>query len=623
MYDIISLLKLMKVKVEGIMFANLKIRTKIIILCVSIIIVNSSATGYLYYNYAFKDTLKNTYTSSEDIIYQVNNYITDKLGTIIRSVHAMFNNVSFTLPLSDYLNNPSSKNYTAMLGYAADSLTELCQADKYIHSAYIYTKYSDFNDFSKTKQHDFEFTKSVFYKQFEKDPTKTIAWFPAMQDQIFVGNEIVIPIVFRFQIFGSRENIYLLVNLNQSTFMDYLDTNFVSVDKLFIVDSDGNNIVNYGDNEKLITEFFTDDSIGSKTAICNEVTYQGEVCLVAFSKIRANNWELYSIKSKSDLLRNLEALRTFLAYILLFGVFISIILIVLFAIGITSPINQLAKIMRKAYKEEFHVQFNYPYNNEVGDMADSFNHMIGEINHLIFELNFTIEALKEEKENVRNVQRQKRIAELKALQAQINPHFLYNTLNAITWQATDQGSSEISILSNSLGKFFRLSLSKGNEVITLKDEIEHVRNYLDIQMIRYKSKLNYQIDVENELLNVPMIKLILQPLVENSIYHGIKLKDIEGYIRIYVTKHMEANGLTVIKICVEDNGNGIAEEKLRKINSSLMEGNTTQKEGYGIYNVNERIKLYYGESYGLMFESKFGEWTRATIIIPTQITEVD
>jgi two-component system sensor histidine kinase YesM len=224
---------------------------------------------------------------------------------------------------------------------------------------------------------------------------------------------------------------------------------------------------------------------------------------------------------------------------------------------------------------------------------------------------------------VKNVQKQKRIAELKALQAQINPHFLYNTLNAITWQAADQGASEISILANSLGKFFRLSLSKGNEVISLKDEIEHVRSYLDIQRIRYKSKLNYQIHVDHELLGISTIKLILQPLVENSIYHGIKLKEQEGQINISFSKHIEDNGITVIKMCVEDNGIGIEDDKLKSINECLMEGNSIQKEGYGIYNVNERIKLYYGDTYGLMFESKFGEWTRATIIIPTRITEVD
>jgi two-component system sensor histidine kinase YesM len=385
------------------------------------------------------------------------------------------------------------------------------------------------------------------------------------------------------------------------------------------VDQQGNNIVNYSANESEIVSSFPEELSGNKKAVCKAVDYKGEEYLCTFTTIKTNDWKLYSVKSKYDLLGNLASLRKFIVLILILGVIISVIVTVLLAISITTPINHLVRIMRRADQQDFHVKFQYPYKNEVGNLADGFNYMIGEIDHLISELNVSIEALKEEKENVKNVQKQKRLAELKALQAQINPHFLYNTLNAITWQAADQGASEISILSNSLGKFFRLSLSNGNEIITLKDEIEHVRSYLNIQRIRYKTKLNYEIEVEEELLGIPTIKLILQPLVENSIYHGIKLKDSEGLIRIYSSKHIGENGILVVKLCVEDNGYGIEEDKLLSINSGLMEGKNHQKEGYGIYNVNERIKLYYGEDYGLMFESKFGEWTRATIIIPAQI----
>ena len=578
--------------------------------------------GYLYYNYAFTDTLENTYSSSEDIIYQANTYLTDKLGSVIRRVYAMCSNVSFTTLMSDYLNNPGSENYTEVLGYVADSLTEIYQGDRYIHSIFMYTDLSSFDNFSRIRNHNFDFKESDFYKTFENDPNKSIAWFPAMKDQIFTDHDMVIPVVFRFLVVGSVKHVYIVVNLQQTTIQKYLAENYISVDKLFIVDEAGRNIVNFGTKESSIVDSFSDDELDNNKALCKRVNYMGEEYLGTYTIIKANNWRLYSIKSKSDLLRNLAALRTFIILILILGVIISIIITVILAFSITTPMNNLMKIMRRANQQDFHVKFIYPYKNEVGNLADSFNYMISEIDHLISELNVNIEALKDEKELVKNVQKQKRLAELKALQAQINPHFLYNTLNAITWQAADQGASEISILSNSLGKFFRLSLSKGNEIITLRDEIEHVRSYLNIQRIRYKSKLNYQIDVDEELLGIPTIKLILQPLVENSIYHGIKLKDSEGLIRIYTSKNIGENGILVVKICVEDNGYGIEAEKLREINAGLLEGKRKQEEGYGIYNVNERIKLYYGDAYGLMFESKFGEWTRATIIIPTQIMEV-
>lgn len=602
------------------LFGNLKIRTKIILLCVSILFLNSSVAGYLYYNYAFSDTLENTYSSSEDIIYQANTYLTDKLGSVIRRVYAMCSNLSFTSAMSNYLNNPQSENYTEIQGYVADSLTEIYQGDRYIHSIYMYTELSSFDNFSRFRNHDFNFKESEFYQTFEDDPNKSVAWFPARKDQIFADQDIVIPVVFRFLVVGSVEHVYIVVNLQQSTLKKYLAENYTSVDKLFIIDETGNNIVNYTAKEEDVIDSFHEEELDSKKAVCKRVNYGGEEYLGTYTNIRTNNWKLYSIKSKSDLLSNLAALRTFIVLILILGAIISVIITIILAISITTPMNNLVKLMRRADQQDFHVKFIYPYKNEVGNLADSFNYMIGEIDHLISELNVNIEALKEEKEIVKNVQKQKRLAELKALQAQINPHFLYNTLNAITWQAADQGASEISILANSLGKFFRLSLSKGNEIITLRDEIEHVRSYLNIQRIRYKSKLNYEIEIEEDLLGIPMIKLILQPLVENSIYHGIKPKEVEGLIRITSSKNIGENGILVIKLCVEDNGNGIEEESLRQINAALMEGKPKQQEGYGIYNVNERIKLYYGDDYGLMFESKFGEWTRATILFPAQIT---
>lgn len=605
------------------LIGSLKIRTKIIILCSAILLANSSTVGYLYYNYAFKDTLENTYSSSEDIIYQANNYLNDRIGAIVRRVYAMCNNQTFTLAMSTYLNDPECERYSKLLGNIADSITELYQGDRYIHSVYVYTRYGEFDNFSRIKRRDFNFTDSEFYLGFENDPLKTISWFPAMKDKIFTGNDTVIPVVFCFLVVGSRENVYIVVNLQQSEFVKYFKNSYASVDKLFITDKDGNNIVNCGNEEKQIIKNFNEEKLGSKNAICESVLYDKTEYLGTFTKIKTNGWNLYSIKSKTELLSNLEALRVFIIIITLISIGVSILIIALFTYSITAPMNRLDKIMRKAIQQDFKVKFQYPYDNEVGNLANSFNYMIGEIDDLITELNINIEALKEEKENVKTVQKLKRKAELKALQAQINPHFLYNTLNAITWQAADQGASEISILANSLGKFFRLSLSKGNEVITLKEEIEHVRSYLEIQSIRYKSKLNYHIDISHDLLNVPTIKLLLQPLVENAIYHGIKLKEKPGFIHIHFSRHFNDNGITVIKMCVEDDGYGIEEEKLRTVNHCLSEGKINQNEGYGIFNVNERIKLYYGDDYGLMLESKYKEWTRATIIIPAHIMEGD
>lgn len=598
---------------------NLKIKTKIIILCVTVMLINSAVSGKLYYNHAFRDTLNNFNESSQDIANQMNYHMADRFKAITSKVYALANNMSFFVPLIAYINNPDSVNYAKLLGDTADSISELQQSDKYIHSVYIYTSNGSFDNFTRMRRHEFSFESSEMYQFFQDNPNVTIKWFPAMASPIYQGNEQIIPIVYKFKY--ERQYIYIVISLQQSQIVDYLDETYSLYDEIFIVDGDGKSIANFDSSDADVLGMIGKQDLGDKKSIYKEINNHGEKYVATYTQMKNNGWQIYCLKSTKSLLGNLEQLRYYIIIILAISLLLGIIVIICFANTITNPLNQFVNIMKNATKNEFNVQFTYPYENEVGNLAKSFNYMIREMDSLVAKLNIHIEALKEEKDNVRYVQTQKRKAELKALQAQINPHFLYNTLNAITWQAADQGATEISILSQSLGRFFRISLSKGREIITIREELEHVQSYLNIQKIRYKSKINYKIDVPDDLKELYIIKLVLQPLVENAIYHGIKLKETEGFITITVCKQAEANDFPAIKICVEDNGYGIEKESLETINESLSSCIIDRETGYGIYNVNERIKLYYGDAYGLMLESKFRQWTRSTIIIPVQTTE--
>lgn len=585
----------------------------------SILLINTTLAGMLYYNYATKDTLNNYYNSSEDILYQANNHLTDRVQSITKRVHALYNNSYFYKSVNNYLTHADSAKYAKVLGEMADSITELIQGDRYIHSASVYTEYSEFDNFTRTRRREFQFKESDMYNYFQENPNETICWFPARVDPVFIGNEVVIPVVYRFKI--GREELYFVISLQQSEVIKYLKNTYSSFDKLFIVDQYGQNVANCGEEELKITAFLGSEDLEGRKAVCKQVVYKGIDYLGTYTQMKGTGWQIYSLRSEDSLIGNLEKLRSFIIIILIVSTMVSIMAIGILANSITKPLRQFVNIMNRTIGQEFHVQFRYPYNDEVGHLAKSFNYMVGEIDDLITQLNINIEALKEEKENVKRVQAQKRKAELKALQAQINPHFLYNTLNAITWQAADQGASEISVLSNSLGKFFRVSLSKGKEIITLREEIEHVRSYLNIQSIRYKSKLKYEMDIQAEVLDVPIIKLVLQPLVENAIYHGIKLKTTTGFIKIYAHHFVQESGKKVLNLCIEDDGEGISQEKLEILNESLHLGVTNPNEGYGIYNINERIKLYYGEEYGLTLDSEKGCWTKATIMIPMHVSK--
>ena len=239
-------------------------------------------------------------------------------------------------------------------------------------------------------------------------------------------------------------------------------------------------------------------------------------------------------------------------------------------------------------------------NNELGSLGNSFNLMTARIRELMAQ-------------NIYE-QEEKRKSELKALRSQINPHFLYNTLDSIIWMAEGGRNREVVRMTSALAKLLRQSISNDNERIPLEKEVDYAGSYLTIQKMRYKDKLEYEIDVAEDIRKEEIINLILQPLVENSIYHGIKYKGSKGLIRIVGYGEGEKVILKVI-----DNGIGMDEKTLKGIFdiSKKCEG----KQGVGVHNVQTRISLYYGAGYGLHFESTLGEGTAAIITIPRNFRE--
>ncbi len=333
-----------------------------------------------------------------------------------------------------------------------------------------------------------------------------------------------------------------------------------------------------------------------------------------------NGWRVFGLKSQKEMQSSLNHLRSLIFQVLAGVLTAGVLMSIWIAKHMTEALKRLEKQMICARNGDFGVRFFYPYRDEIGSLSNSFNFMIREIQALIQRQEQMIVDLRQERDNVAKIQKQKRKAELKALQAQINPHFLYNTLNAITWQAMDQGMDDVAQMASSLGKFFRLSLSHGAEIISLSDEIEHVRSYLNIQGIRYQDKLRYEIMVPEEFKRVRVPKLVLQPVVENAIYHGIKEKKGAGWIRITAWRRTEKAEASIY-ISVWDDGAGIPRERLEEMNQGLSRGERRSKGGYGIYNVNERLRLYYGSEFGITYESVEGEFTRAVLRIPVSWQE--
>ena len=270
--------------------------------------------------------------------------------------------------------------------------------------------------------------------------------------------------------------------------------------------------------------------------------------------------------------------------------------------SIYAPIKKLHEITATITKNDLQALVTSDNVDEITELGLSFNIMIGKIRDLL-------DSKVKEQENLKK-------AEMRALQAQINPHFLYNTLDTIIWMAESKKNKQVIEIVSALSKFFRISLSKGKDWITIAEEIEQTRSYLTIQKIRYRDVLDFNIDFDERVSDNTILKLILQPLVENALYHGIKNKRQGG--TIYVRAKMKNENEVLLE--VEDDGIGFTEEKLAQIEAELLDdsGDIRMESGFGIGNVNRRIRLYYGKQYGLSVRSKYNTGTCVTLVIPAK-----
>jgi two-component system sensor histidine kinase YesM len=270
------------------------------------------------------------------------------------------------------------------------------------------------------------------------------------------------------------------------------------------------------------------------------------------------------------------------------------------------PIKKLHDVTTTITKNDLQSLVIGDNMDELSELGMSFNIMIGRIRELV-------DAKMKEQENLKK-------AELRALQAQINPHFLYNTLDTIVWMAEANKTDQVIEIVRALSSFFRIALSKGKDWIPLRQELEHVRSYLTIQKMRYRDILDFHIDLDENLLDCTILKLTLQPLVENALYHGIKGKRNGGTI-IVQARRSEPN---LILLEVQDDGIGFTPYKLAQIQASLNDDSseiTVPDNGFGLENVSKRIKLYYGRQYGISIQSQYQSGTRVTLVIPMQVDQ--
>lgn len=321
------------------------------------------------------------------------------------------------------------------------------------------------------------------------------------------------------------------------------------------------------------------------------------------SEIESANITTEAIKKSSFTLSILQVAIIIVSLILAINSYIS------FSNSFGKPMRDMQKLSSEIAQGNLSARTSVPDVIELTPLAENMNLMAEQIDLLI----------KKNIEEQKNFQK----AEMKALQAQITPHFLYNTFDTIIWLAEEDDTENVVKITKAFSDFLRISLSRGHEWITVQQEMDHIRNYLTIQKIRYADILNYEINMNEELADYKIIKLVLQPLIENAIYHGIKNKRGRGHLK--VTADFLDESKSAILFTVSDDGAGFSNERLAQVENELQSDFDAEhlSSVYGLYNVNKKLKLYYGEkTNGLKIETEYRKGTSISFIIPS-ILELD
>lgn len=324
--------------------------------------------------------------------------------------------------------------------------------------------------------------------------------------------------------------------------------------------------------------------------------YQGEERVITVKTVGYTGWKIIGVTPMKDMTSDYYHIRLFAVFILSFIMFLMIFANLYLSSRIADPIKALENSVKKLEKGDMDVKIAIGGSYEIQHLGKTIRSMVKQMRKLMDDI--VVE------------QESKRKSELDALQSQINPHFLYNTLDMIVWMVENERYSEAISMVTALARLFRISLSKGRNIIPVRNELEHARNYLTIQMVRFKNKFQIDINAEPETLRLSTIKLIIQPLLENAIYHGMEYMDGDGEISVHA--YVKDKDLY---IDVTDNGIGIPEE----ICKTLLTDHSrirSKGSGIGLRNVHERIQLYYGSSYGLTILSEPDVGTTVRIHLP-------
>lgn len=558
---------------------DLKFRYKLLITYILLGFVPIAVLAVIWYN-----------QTKEIVINQekgnIRNYLTQAVSNMDNQLR-IYNNLSDYIGFNQTISNVVSHNYQSyyeMYDQFSSMLDPMLSSLKYFHSdinrVTIYAR-EDIVKHDTTIAPISEIENKEWFQDLSDN--SNIHWYVSKENrQAFSVRNM--PTLHLDSGFGV---LYLDVDYGKlfESFNNMKDLNY----GIFIVDKSGNNILDVsrfeGKNKDMSMSY---DEYKAKKKNNKLDNYAIVEC-----KSNCENWSIILYKPESLIYNSINTLFTKTLGVILVLIVLSCVTSTLLSKFMVSDIEKLRADMENVENGDMNVTINSNRQDEIGTLIRGFRNMI-----------FQIKSLIEDVYESKIIQKD---YEMKALQAQINPHFLYNTLSLINWMAIEAEQKEISKITLNLSTFYRTALNKGKNILTIRDELKNTKSYLDIQLMMHDYEFDVEMNIDDNILEYKILNLILQPLVENAIDHGIDLKT-NGRGKITITGKMNNNNILLI---VDDNGVGMEQDKTDTIL-------TNKSKGYGVRNVNERIKLYYGEEYSLFVESEIGSGTRITVKIPAE-----
>lgn len=545
-----------------------------------------------------------TYQKSSSLIQeQTNIYTMDMLSEVSKNIELHMHDIE-RLYYSIFTNQEIRKSLKAVNRQQWTDL-QYVSADKQIRNI-LYGLISDREDVEGVSLYALNgtsFQTSMYAKKLDlRDQNWQVlqrnrgdlSWFNPSGQQSVVAAVSTIYDVDSLQKIG----YFLLTYHEEALYKVYSQIKLNEQGELFIIDSHGQiissrhkELIHHTPSESYLQKIITSGDTGD---FADKIDDKQQI--VSYQRIQNTDWKIVSIIPTARYSEQSIMLQQWMIILFVVVALITIILGYYLSVSISRPIRQLSSIMKNTERDNWSISFNYPSRDEIGILSLNFNRMIARIHYLINQV-YEEERLRQQ-------------SQMKFLMFQINPHFLFNTLETINWMARIEGVPEVGKLSKALGDLMREGI-KGKDFITLSEELESVKKYIYIQKVRYVDKFEMQYDIDPNVLSVIVPRFILQPIIENAIVHGLEMQMENGYIRIHAYQSEET-----LVLSIHDDGLGMNINQLEQLRHYLDHPSSSTLSGIGLLNVHQRIQLHYGEGYRLQIDSVEEQGTTIILHIP-------